>query len=506
MSLSYTLRLLAGFVLAASIAHACAAERPVPIQLGGDKQLFIDEMFFAQKQGVLLVVNQPVKDPRPVIVADKDRPWELNRISSGSSVIDDGGEVKIYYDAIAPTAVNQPRSRWLCYAVSKDGIHFEKPKLGIVPFEGRNDTNIVWPPKHDPSHEPGNVFIDTNPKCPLAERYKLVCTWHGKTWMAFSADGLHWKPYDRASFRGSDTTNAAYFDNRIGRYVGWVRTWDNNLRKVGRCEFDDPNNWGTETTVFSADSEDQRYLNKGLFREMDHYCGAVNVYRPAPGVYFGFPAAYYHFHKEVSLHRGRGGSRNPHNDGNVEPQLMTSRDSIHWYRPERAKPFIPRGPQGSWDWGMVYVSGGSNLVYRGDEVWIYYAAQPFTHGDYSAAEREALGSVMRAVLRVDGFVSVDAGFRPGEFTTPPMVFAGKHLALNVDTGGGGHLLVELQDAAGKPLGGYALTDCDAVNSNRVDQRVSWKGRSDLSALTGKPVRMRVQMRMTKLYAFQFVSD
>ena len=111
--------------------------------------------------------------------------------------------------------------------------------------------------------------------------------------------------------------------------------------------------------------------------------------------------------------------------------------------------------------------------------------------------------MMRAVLRLDGFVSVDAGFQPGEFTTPPMVFAGKQLVLNVDTGGGGHLRVELQDEDGKPLAGYTLADCDAVNGNYIRHTVSWNGRSDLSALAGKPVRMRVEMRSTKLYAFQF---
>jgi hypothetical protein len=504
---SYASCLFAGLLSVVGNAQAFAAE--TAIDVGSDKQLFIDELLFAQKQDVSLVVNPPIKDARPVLQADKDKPWEANRISAGNSVVDDNGEVRIYYDAIAPCPFGD-RSRWLCYAVSKDGIHFEKPQLGIIPFDDRSDTNIVWPPQRDPSHEPGNVFIDTNPKCPPAERYKLVCTWHGETWMAVSADGLHWKAYDKASFRGSDTTNVAYFDNRIGRYVGWVRrneplgiAGNDGVRKVARCEFDDPSRWGDDTVVFSADENDSRYLDKTLFKGMDHYCGGVNVYRPAPGVYFGLPPAYYHFHKDVSLRRGRGGTRSPGNDGNIETQFITSRDSIHWYRPDRARPFIPRGPEGSWDYGTTFVTGASNLVYRGDEVWIYYTAQPFTHGDYALAEKEALGSVMRAVSRLDGFVSVDAGFQPGEFTTPPMVFAGKQLVLNVDTGGGGHLCVELQDASGKPLDGYSLTDCDVVNGNYIRQTVSWKGNSDLSALAGKPLRIRVQMRNTKLYAFQF---
>jgi hypothetical protein len=477
---------------------------PGVLQVGSDKQLFIDELFFAQKEGVRLVVNPPVKDPQPVLVADKDKPWELNRISAGNTVIDDGGEIKLYYDAIAPCP-SDDRSRWLCLAVSKDGIHFDKPQLGIVPFAGRNDTNIVWPPARVPSHEPGNVFIDTHPRCPPEERYKLVyCYGSEGLYVAVSPDGLHWKPYEKPSFRPSDTTNTAFFDDRIGRYVGWVRINGPRGRSVGRCEFDDLRDWGPETLVFCNDDEDQRYLDRSLFSGMDHYNGGVTKYAAAPDVYFGFPAAYYHFHPEVFRHRGRGGTRSPGNDGNIEVQLMTSRDGIHWVRPDRSRPFLPRGPEGSWDAGITYVTGASSLLYRGDEVWLYYTAQPFTHGDYSLAEKEALGSVMRAVLRRDGFVSVDAGFAPGEFTTPPMVFDGRELLLNVDTGGGGHLRVELQNEQGQPLPGYTLADCDVVNGNSVRSPVSWQGQADVSALAGTPIRLRVQMRCAKLYAFQFV--
>jgi hypothetical protein len=152
---------------------------------------------------------------------------------------------------------------------------------------------------------------------------------------------------------------------------------------------------------------------------------------------------------------------------------------------------------------MTYVCGGSNLVYRGDEIWIYYTAQPFTHGDYSLAEKDALGSVMRAVLRRDGFVSVDAGPEPGWFITPPLVFAGGQLVLNVDTGGGGHVRVEIQDVRGAPVPGYALADCDPVNGNSVRYAVSWKGKNELGALAGKPVRLKFSLRSAKLFAFQF---
>src|SRR3990167_1710775 len=78
--------------IAADHAYAVEPARVV-LRVGGDKQLFVDEVLFDRKERVGLVVNPPIKDPRPVLMADKSRPWELNRVSSGNSVIDDAGVV-----------------------------------------------------------------------------------------------------------------------------------------------------------------------------------------------------------------------------------------------------------------------------------------------------------------------------------------------------------------------------------------------------------------------------
>jgi hypothetical protein len=501
-------RMCVAIVVAVAAVVACASAQAQngPIVIASNKQLFLDEQFFARKQNVSLVVNQPVKDDQPVLVADPSRPWELNRISSGTSVIDDGGVIKLYYDALGPSTY-EDRSRWRCYATSTDGVHFTKPNLGIVAFGERTDTNIVWPPTRTATYEPGSVFLDPNPNCPPAERYKMVCEYNSATSMVVSADGLHWTPYSSPSFRYSDTTNTAYFDNRIGRYVGWARYNSGTSlgRQVARCEFNDPHNWGAEAAVFSADAQDQSTLDPAVYTGMDFYNGGVHVYQGAPGVYLGFPAAYFHYRPEVAAARSQYGLRKADNDGPLEVQLITSRDSVNWYRPDRGKAFIPRGPDGSVDDGQTYVMGTSNLIYRGDEIWIYYTAQPFTHGDYALDGQLALGSVMRAVLRRDGFVSVDAGAETGGFTTPTMIFSGSHLTLNVDAGCEGWLRAALLDANGNPLDGYSLADCDAIGGDFIGRTVSWNGRNDLSALAGTQIRMQIEMQNAKLYAFQFPS-
>jgi hypothetical protein len=112
--------------------------------------------------------------------------------------------------------------------------------------------------------------------------------------------------------------------------------------------------------------------------------------------------------------------------------------------------------------------------------------------------------ISRLVLRRDGFISARAAYTGGEFTTPPLKFAGRELVLNVDTSAAGLLRCELLNEEGKSLEGYRLEDCDVIHTaNEIDRVVKWKGKSDVSALAGRLVKLRVSFRDTDLYAFQF---
>ena len=52
----------------------------------------------------------------------------------------------------------------LCYAESADGVHWERPNLGLVEFRGSGDNNILGPAVHDPVRQAGwnagTVFKD----------------------------------------------------------------------------------------------------------------------------------------------------------------------------------------------------------------------------------------------------------------------------------------------------------------------------------------------------------
>jgi hypothetical protein len=109
----------------------------------------------------------------------------------------------------------------------------------------------------------------------------------------------------------------------------------------------------------------------------------------------------------------------------------------------------------------------------------------------------------RFALRIDGFVSVEAPLRGGEMTTKPIVFEGAELVLNFSTSGAGSIRVEIQDADGKPLEGFALADCPVIRGDAIERVVSWKNGSDVRSLAGKPVRLRFALRDADLYSIRF---
>jgi hypothetical protein len=62
--------------------------------------------------------------------------------------------------------------------------------------------------------------------------------------------------------------------------------------------------------------------------------------------------------------------------------------------------------------------------------------------------------------------------------------------------------VEIQDAQGKPLPGYALEDAVEQIGDEIERTVSWKGGSDISKLAGQPVKLRFVMKDADVFAIQ----
>ena len=109
----------------------------------------------------------------------------------------------------------------------------------------------------------------------------------------------------------------------------------------------------------------------------------------------------------------------------------------------------------------------------------------------------------RYSLRVDGFASVQAPLRGGEFVTRPLRFDGKKLLINFSTSAAGSLRFEIQDVDGSPIPGFELSASNEIYGDEIEHVIAWERGSDLSRLASKLVRLRVALRDADLYSFRF---
>ena len=111
----------------------------------------------------------------------------------------------------------------------------------------------------------------------------------------------------------------------------------------------------------------------------------------------------------------------------------------------------------------------------------------------------------RMTLRLDGFASLNAGYDEGKMITKTLDFTGNKLELNYSTSAAGRIRVEILDESGTPLEGYGIDDCDDLIGDEISGYVSWRGSTDLSKISDRPVRVRFVMNDADIYSLRFKS-
>ena len=86
--------------------------------------------------------------------------------------------------------------------------------------------------------------------------------------------------------------------------------------------------------------------------------------------------------------------------------------------------------------------------------------------------------------------------------TKPLRFEGSELVINAQSTEGA-VAVEIVDREERPAEGFRAADCDAFSGDSLRHTVTWRGRSDLSALRAEPLRLRFHLEKAKLYSFAF---
>jgi hypothetical protein len=478
IAMTVALALLGG---AAMTVRGQTAPEAKAMDIGSRLELFVDDVLVESMSNLSFELHSP----RPAEgVIPYDQPWEAMQCHYAKT-FKDGDLFRMYY-ACSPSGTGS-EDQYTCYAESKDGIHWTKPTLNLVEYQGSTANNIVW--KGLISHNL-SPFRDTNPNARPDELYKAVG--HNSCHYALaSPDGIHWrllqeKPVlteqtrktDAASFAVAfDTLPVAFWDEPRSEYVLYSRSWTDTpagpAREMWYSTSKDFLNWSVPELLrhdVPPSVNDQLYTN------------GIQRYFRAPHLFVGFPMR---FVPRNAL------SPDAIKAGLGEAVFICSRDGRSFHR--YLEPLIlPGRDRREWSKHSSMIAAGL-LPTGDDEISVYY-----TQNCYSPVH-----TLQRGVFRTDGFVSLHAPFKGGEFTTKPLVFAGAELVLNVATGIAGGVRVELQNEAGTPFDGYRLENCTEFYGDEIAHPVTWANGSDLRQYAGQPVRLRLALREADLYSLQF---
>ncbi len=471
------------------------------IEIDSRAQLFVDQKLVDRMERVWLSSGGayntiPKKVPEnPILKAD--RPWEGYLVLQPGSVIYDEQDrlFKMWYNTL-PESTPSDIDQFICYAVSKDGVHWDKPELNLVEFQGSKANNILfrW------SNWTHAVIDDGNDADP-GRRFKMVY-WHTEDrdrcgiWSTFSPDGIRWTDIPNnpvVPCWASGDTFSVTRDPVSKQYWLYHKTSPGGPRKVSRLISDDFIHWRDDRLVLEPDKNDPpgtEFYGLSAFPYGSQYLGLVWVFHTAQQTMYA--------------------------------QLVSSRDGVEWERSIYRRPFIVLGYMDnhysgkSFDSGMVFPV--SEPVVKDGEVWIYYSGFDNLH---NAPGEEHTGQVGLMKIREDGFTSLDATAE-GSVLTHPLRFDGSSLLVNVEILPGGkdgsrapwkgvfndnpnsdgHFRVEVLDKGGRPLGGYEASRSKLSPTGGVYQKVSWGAKKDVSGLKGKEVRLKFIFSRARLYSFK----
>ena len=503
------------FLSCAAILVASAASRTI---------LLVDDGDVLYRSGTRreLLPFRRFKD-NPVIAA-REKPWEIAIGWMSVCRQPDTGLYQLWYQAFSGNRAKDPTRRCVvCYAESKDGVHFTKPDLNLFDYNGAPGGNIVLVANGGTSDRYGSsVIVDPNDPDP-ARRYKMAYYDFTKDdgqerpglCVAFSPDGIHWTKHPQApllrAFYGnyeepvpftdekgrpwsvplsiSDATDAC-FDPIRRVFAIYGKMWIDGPRGgmgwkhgMGRTESTDFIHWSPPQLLLTPDDQD------------------------APELEFHTAPVFWHagryFALLQDLNRGKGG-------GVIDIELGVSQDGLRWERPFR-KPFVLARSEGrQFDSGSILTC--STPVILENEIRFYYGG--YSGGATGDDDYSLTSGVGFATIRRDRFAGVRAEERSaqsslrkplehvGQITLKPVDLGAFHrLTLNADasTGSG---RVELLDEGGRRIRGFSKDECVEITGDSLRHKVGWAGQPDGTLPPGR-VMVRVHLQHASLFAVTF---
>ncbi len=476
---------------------------------GGSKgpwrRLFLDAAVVEAQSGLQRMFHACVKhESNPVIARDK--PWEGKSAITGpyvyGTVLRQAGKFRLWYQLLS-------EGNHVGYAESEDGVHWNKPLLDVVPFEGQ-PTNLVvsaWTPDKFSSvqcHNPSLIWLpnESNPM-----RQYALFGFDGDSRgprVGWSHDGIHFR-YEPNSgrddkpmplFESSDVVS--FFDDPYEQRI--CATWKTRNRRgraVGVAVGNVAGDWRKllPGPVFAADDLDPDTTQI--------YGMPVFAYQ---GMYIGLPwiyaARYFRFgpYSVDKLHEAQSDSLRT-----IEPQIAWSWDLVNWTRPPVRKAFIERGTSGhgstsEWDRGMIVTARAPVVV--NDELWFYYGGTDKVHD-----EPRASAAIGLARLRLDGFCSMthridnDQRAEQGWLITRREPMMTPNVLINARTGKHGSVTAEILDRKNRVVPGFSKDECHAFQGDSVRHALRWNRDHLPDSGSARDYKLRFWLSDAELFSY-----
>lgn len=471
------------------------------INIANKRECFFDDYLIdAKKTTAKFLLHEP---QRQEVVIEHTESWEGNG-STYHNMFYDNGIWRLYY-------LGRDYFNWhmrVCYAESKDGINWVKPKLNICNWKGSTENNIILD-GNDYYIDNCFVFKDSNPNCPPEKKYKAILQ-QGKIdekhtlFYFYSSDALHFTKGEMISNEGAfDSLNVAFWDEDIKKYRCYFRSahtpgcddsvapfTENHVRDIRYIESKDFKTWTKQVILKYNDDKDFAL-----------YTNQVQKYYRAPHILIGFPTRYVYRKEWTPTYDELGGKQPRLERMGKDPRFglaitdclfMCSRNGKKFKRYSQAfiSPEMENGR--NWAYGDCYPSYGmietpSKVKGAPNEISIYARENPWV----------GPGNWVRYTLRLDGFVSLHADEKEKVIYTKPFVYSGSKLKINFRTSSWGCMNFTLIDEFNNEYLSYETF------GNTVDRTVRFIDDEIVGKLSNKAVKLKITLKDADLYSIKF---
>lgn len=443
--------------------------------------MFVDNTMIEYQKNTTLKLHEPIRKER---VLSFDLPYECST-SGYVTVLLIGKQYYMYYRGISVRKNKEIDYEVTCLAISDDGIHFTKPSLNLVEFNGNNDNNIIL--KDSEVCHNFTPFIDHHPDCMDYQKIKAVGG-HKRTGInkaklygLYSSDGIHFTKISEDPILTDgmfDSQNVVFYDHNINKYRCYSRYFNNShldnpkeyegIRAIQSCESNDFTNWTPNVkNSYDNDNNDEFYTN-------------ATIICPETNTYLSFPKRYVQNRERDFFNAGDTGV----SDG----VFMSSHDGLLWHRPFLEAYIRPGLDRENWVNRNNMMALG--IINNNDKEFSMYISEHY---------RTNTAGIRRLSIRKHGFVSVHANYQKGEMMTKLFLLPKDNLFINYSTSAIGYVVVHLLDENKNKIASSPIMYGDEIND-------LVKFDNELNNYYNKPVRLLFELLDSDLFAMTFKGD